>query len=199
MENLEADAGYMSRAENIIANENLVGLTRIATEIKSLGKSRSKHATDTEKQNGSATIADLMSNDPSLDTNNAAFDVYKWTKTVLAIATQRGVKFRQASFSFKNLTVEGSAPRAKMKENVVSVLFPYSIFTWMTNRSSNKRKILKDCIGFVNSGEMMMILGRTGSGCSTFLKTVAGEMRGLEFNANSTLEYNGNVQCAKIL
>jgi len=35
------------------------------------------------------------------------------------------------------------------------------------------------------------VLGRPGSGCSTFLKTICGELSGLDLDDSSVVEYNG--------
>lgn len=37
-----------------------------------------------------------------------------------------------------------------------------------------QRYLLKDFCGLVRAGEMMLVVGRPGSGCTTFLKTLAG-------------------------
>jgi len=177
-------------AKDDIADDGLTQMTYIATEIKSL-KSGPKKAADRQNQIGTVMIGDLMSIDPTLDPNNADFDVYKWIKTVMLTANSRGVKFRLASFSFKNLTVDGTVSKTKTKENVLSALFPAALFSWVRNRSPKKQRILDDCHGVVNPGEMLMVVGRKGSGSSTFLKTIAGEMHGLKLGPGSILHYNG--------
>lgn len=40
------------------------------------------------------------------------------------------------------------------------------------------KKILQDFNGVVRPGEMVLVLGRPGSGCSTFLKTIANQREG---------------------
>jgi ATP-binding cassette subfamily G (WHITE) protein 2 (PDR) len=46
----------------------------------------------------------------------------------------------------------------------------------------------------MKSGEMLIVLGRPGSGCSTLLKTMTGEMHGLQVDEQSTIHYNGITQ-----
>src|SRR5579862_2010497 len=41
-----------------------------------------------------------------------------------------------------------------------------------------QRTLLHDFSGFVKDGEMLLVLGRPGSGCSTFLKTIASQTEG---------------------
>jgi ATP-binding cassette subfamily G (WHITE) protein 2 (PDR) len=56
-----------------------------------------------------------------------------------------------------------------------------------------KRKvdILNSFDGLLETGEMLVVLGPPGSGCSTFLKTVAGEMNGIYMDEQSDLNYRG--------
>ncbi|KAJ6441375.1 multidrug resistance protein CDR1 [Purpureocillium lavendulum] len=50
--------------------------------------------------------------------------------------------------------------------------------------------ILRDCTGLVRPGEMLLVLGRPGSGCSTFLRTVANR---------SPLAVTGDLEYSNIL
>ena len=60
-------------------------------------------------------------------------------------------------------------------------------------RLNGQRKIniLKGLDGLVESGEMLVVLGPPGSGCSTLLKTIAGETHGIYVNGKSYLNYQG--------
>jgi ABC-type hemin transport system ATPase subunit len=40
---------------------------------------------------------------------------------------------------------------------------------------------------------MLVVLGRPGSGCTTFLKTIAGEMHGLNITEDSHINYQGKL------
>lgn len=57
------------------------------------------------------------------------------------------------------------------------------------DKSSPKeyRQIIRDVSGIVRSGEMVLVLGRPGAGCSTFLKTVAGEV-------DELVDYKGEIR-----
>ena len=54
-----------------------------------------------------------------------------------------------------------------------------------------KVSILKECDGLLQSGELLLVLGRPGSGCTTFLKAIAGETYGLTVGDESKLNYRG--------
>ncbi|KAH9905245.1 ABC transporter-like protein [Xylariomycetidae sp. FL2044] len=51
--------------------------------------------------------------------------------------------------------------------------------------------ILRDLEGIIHSGDMLLVLGRPGSGCSTFLKTLAGNTRGFQVDQESNISYQG--------
>ena len=54
-----------------------------------------------------------------------------------------------------------------------------------------KVQILNGIDGVLDAGEMLVVLGPPGSGCTTFLKTIAGEMNGIYLDGDSHLNYRG--------
>ncbi|KAM7193864.1 P-loop containing nucleoside triphosphate hydrolase protein [Rhypophila sp. PSN 637] len=54
---------------------------------------------------------------------------------------------------------------------------------------SRPTKILDGLEGSLNSGEMLLVLGKPGSGCTTFLRTLAGHHDGLRLSNDAVLEY----------
>lgn len=55
---------------------------------------------------------------------------------------------------------------------------------------------MKDFNGLLKKGELLLVLGRPGSGCSTLLKSICGELHGLDLDKESTIHYNGKVLSA---
>jgi len=55
---------------------------------------------------------------------------------------------------------------------------------------STLRNLLHDFSGCVKDGEMLLVLGRPGSGCSTFLKTIALQTEGYE-SVEGEISYGG--------
>jgi ATP-binding cassette, subfamily G (WHITE), member 2, PDR len=53
--------------------------------------------------------------------------------------------------------------------------------------------ILRDIEGVVESGEVLVVLGRPGSGCSTLLKTLAVQTYGFHVDGRSHINYQGKV------
>ena len=52
------------------------------------------------------------------------------------------------------------------------------LFSHRKPREISQRTLLHDLNGLIKSGEMLLVLGRPGSGCSTFLKTIALQTEG---------------------
>lgn len=59
-------------------------------------------------------------------------------------------------------------------------------------RATAEVQILSDIDGLVRSGEMPLVLGRPGSGCTTLLETLAGDIHGFHLDRrDSRLSYEG--------
>lgn len=167
-----------------ISPENEIKLRKLATELTTLRDQSLRKRKPT-------VLFDSVSTDPSLDPQDHRFDVYKWTRTVLAAATKEGVKFRRLGFTFKNLTVLGTRTQIKLQETVLSALLPSGLWNLFRRRKMLKRPILRGLQGFVRPGEMLLVLGRSGSGCSTLLKTISGNLNGLVISEDSSIHYSG--------
>ena len=178
------DAGLQSEmkqidalpSKNMVQNgqvniDKRIELTRVATELHS-----------------------VEVGDPALDPTSPEFDVYGWAKMVLRAADKAGVKFRRASFTFKNLSASGTGSTAQFQTNVGSVFMaPFRLHEYFSFGKKPRTTILKSFDGITKSGELLLVLGRPGSGCSTFLKTIAGELHGLMIDKDSLIHYNGIV------
>ena len=70
--------------------------------------------------------------------------------------------------------------------------YPGSLLGKLFGRQQKSRvNILQDFEGLVKSGEMLMVLGKPGSGCTTFLKALAGQTHGFFIDAKSEINYQG--------
>jgi ATP-binding cassette subfamily G (WHITE) protein 2 (PDR) len=72
----------------------------------------------------------------------------------------------------------------------VPLFVAQSAMDWAFGRK-RKVQILNQFDGLIKSGEMLVVLGPPGSGCSTMLKTIAGEMNGIYMDEESDLNYMG--------
>lgn len=88
-----------------------------------------------------------------------------------------GYKKRELGVTWQNLTVEVLAAEAAVKENQFT---QYNIIQLIQDwrRKPPLKAILQDSHGCVKPGEMLLVLGRPGSGCTTLLKMLANRREG---------------------
>lgn len=110
-------------------------------------------------------------------------------------AKQIGISFRQLSVAAPDTGTVYVKTLSKAIVNsfgtdqfnfLKSHLFPKGL---LTSTKGDTRKIIADFVGLVKPGEMLFVLGRPGSGCSTFLRTAANR---------STLDVTGEISFANI-
>ncbi|KAL1982431.1 hypothetical protein VTN96DRAFT_1336 [Rasamsonia emersonii] len=132
--------------------------------------------------------------DPTLNPNSPDFSPRRWMKALLAIQSRDPERYprRTAGVAFRNLSVHGFGSPTDYQKDVGNVPLQIgSLFRYFTGTGKQKIQILRDFDGLVKSGEMLVVLGRPGSGCSTLLKTIAGEMNGIYLDDSSYLNYQG--------
>ncbi|GIZ45746.1 hypothetical protein CKM354_000889900 [Cercospora kikuchii] len=122
----------------------------------------------------------------ALDTDNGTASLTAWLETIISAKARRGVANLEIGIVFRNLDVFGSHPTLQQQDTVSSVLLAP-----LRRSSGDKRQILKDFHGYLRGGELLIALGRPGSGCSTLLKTLCSATDGLSLGKKSLLHYNG--------
>ncbi|KAF1950929.1 putative multidrug resistance ABC transporter [Byssothecium circinans] len=129
-----------------------------------------------------------------LDPHGPNFNARVWTKAMLQthLDDPQAHPTRTAGVSFRNLNVHGFGSDTDYQKTVGNVWLegPGLVRQLMGNKG-RKIDILKDVDGLVEAGEMLVVLGPPGSGCSTFLKTLAGETHGFFIDQASRLNYQG--------
>lgn len=134
----------------------------------------------------------LAGPDSPLNPASENFSGKEWAKAVVGLVSQDGGSFRSAGVCFQNLNVHGFGESTDYQKDIANVWL--SLAGWAGGLiSSNKQRIdiLRQFDGIVRKGEMLVVLGPPGSGCSTFLKTIAGEMNGIYVDDNSYFNYQG--------
>ena len=100
---------------------------------------------------------------------------------------------RCASVAYRNLNVYGFGTTTDYQKTFANYpLAHLSLLERLFGRLQKSRiDILRGFEGLVSSGEMLLVLGRPGSGCTTFLKTLAGHTHGLYIDKSSWINYQG--------
>ena len=101
---------------------------------------------------------------------------------------------RAASVAYRNLHVFGFGTTTDYQRTFANYLLTYlRLLRSLFGRQQKSRlDILQGFEGIISSKEMLLVLGRPGSGCTTFLKTLAGHTHGLRVHDASTINYQGN-------
>jgi ABC-type multidrug transport system ATPase subunit len=92
-------------------------------------------------------------------------------------ASNVGQKPKRLGVTWKNLTVKGVGQSAMIQENVLSQ-FNFRQKIAESRQPSSMRTILENSHGCVKPGEMLLVVGRPGAGCTTLLKMLANKRSG---------------------
>jgi ATP-binding cassette subfamily G (WHITE) protein 2 (PDR) len=138
-----------------------------------------------------ATVDEIEDESSILDPLHPGFDAYKWVSSMIATGRNKGLRQRKISILFQNLNVYGNDEASGFQKTVgFSRRTLANIWRSMICARA-KRTIFRQFEGVLRNGEMLLVLGRPGSGCSTLLKTISGNVHGLIVDPHSDLQYNG--------
>ncbi|PSR76755.1 ABC-2 type transporter-domain-containing protein [Coniella lustricola] len=137
----------------------------------------------------------IHSDDPNspLNPSGDKFSARAWAKAILDLVSKEGASFRTSGVAFQNMNVFGFGAGTDFQKDVANIWLDVAASLRSIVGASSKRRIdiLRQFDGIVNSGEMLVVLGPPGSGCSTFLKAISGEMNGIFMEEDAYLNYNG--------
>ncbi|KAK1524570.1 ABC-2 type transporter [Colletotrichum paranaense] len=129
-----------------------------------------------------------------LNPSSPDFNARKWAKAFYNIRTDtsEGNPPKTTGIAFKNLNVFGYGTSTDYQKSVGNVfLEAASLVKKLAGAKEQRIDILHDLEGVVHSGEMLAVLGPPGSGCSTLLKTIAGDTHGFYISDDATINYQG--------
>lgn len=129
-----------------------------------------------------------------LDPHGSGFKAKAWAKAFynLRAGLTDGNSSKVAGISFKKLHVFGYGSPTDYQKSIANIfLKALDVIRVVTGTGKQKITILQDLNGLVRSGEMIAVLGPPGSGCSTLLKTIAGDTYGFEVGPGSNINYQG--------
>ncbi|MCJ1461610.1 hypothetical protein MMC07_000207 [Pseudocyphellaria aurata] len=132
--------------------------------------------------------------DPALDPHSGKFNPESWTKTLLGLESRDPERYpkRVAGVSYRNLNVHGFGALTDYQKTFANIIFEVvGLFNKITGRGQTKIQILRNFEGLIKSGELLVVLGKPGSGCSTLLKTISGETHGFYIDEGSNINYQG--------
>ncbi|KAN0061301.1 ATP-binding cassette transporter snq2 [Thecaphora frezii] len=120
------------------------------------------------------------------------FDLEAFLRQLLGRGKSRGLETREMGLVWRDLTVTGIGAGVALNESVGSLLMgPFNALQNIQSlRHPSIKTILDNFEGCVKPGEMLLVLGRPGAGCTSFLKTMASYRDGFR-SIEGTLLYEG--------
>ncbi|OAX78083.1 hypothetical protein ACJ72_07612 [Emergomyces africanus] len=162
-------------------------------DIRSLAKELTRQSTHISSLEPHNPFIEQEKNG-TLNPTSPNFNAKAWMKNLLALQSRDPERYprRTAGFAFKNLNVHGFGKPTDYQKDVANAPLEIgNLFRAITGSGKHRIQILRKFTGLVNDGEMLVVLGRPGSGCSTFLKTITGEMNGIYLDDDSYINYQG--------
>lgn len=130
-------------------------------------------------------------NDPTMDPSSDSFDLKKFLRSFRHYLEEEGVEMKKLSVVYKDLNVYGSGAALQLQKTVTDMLLaPIRPQEFISFGKKERKQILRSFDGIIKAGELCVVLGRPGSGCSTLLKALTGELHGLDTD-ESVIRYNG--------
>ncbi|EAW09321.1 putative ABC multidrug transporter [Aspergillus clavatus NRRL 1] len=177
-------------------NATLTELAPVVTRRASVAPDEARYLTQLASRDNAVsrvnTLAEISLDDPALNPDNKDFDLYKWLRKVVHVLNEEGVPRKKASIFFQHLRVSGTGAALQLQQTVADLFTaPFRPKETFNFGSKTPKTILHNFDGVLHSGELLIVLGRPGSGCSTFLKTLSGELNGLHVDEKTVLHYSG--------
>jgi ABC-transporter N-terminal/ABC transporter len=116
----------------------------------------------------------------TINPDSPYFSTEKFLRDLMARAKEQGLKRRSAGVCFRGLVVLGYGSDFTHQNTVGTVATGVLRIgdSIRAKRHPPMKTILYTMDGVVREGEMLLVLGKPGSGATTLLKTIAGQTRG---------------------
>lgn len=114
----------------------------------------------------------------TLEINPDNFDLNVILRTLRTRFNDQGIHSKYTGLSFRDLVVDGVDAATTYGPSVSEFLrscVTFPIAYWKLRRPQTCH-IIQNVNGVIHPGEMVLVLGRPGSGCTTLLKTLSGEI-----------------------
>ncbi|KZL68187.1 abc multidrug transporter [Colletotrichum incanum] len=185
-------SGNRPKSVHISADEYkaITDLVELAKDF--LEKQQSGDVSTSSTQSGSLDISKPPKQDGPLDPFGANFDAREWAKSFYRLRSD-SCEVRKAGVAFRKLSISGYGSDTAFQKTVGNAWWFKAVAAvrGLLRMKRQQVRILQDLEGVVNDGEMLCVLGPPGSGCSTFLRTIAGDTQGTQVAENAYLNYRG--------
>ncbi|OAL44734.1 hypothetical protein IQ07DRAFT_521429 [Pyrenochaeta sp. DS3sAY3a] len=151
-----------------------------------------------------AEVTERNETDKSGDNSSIKTQVEPWrlTEEVKDFELNNQAGGRRLGVTWKDLSVKVVPSDERLKENIISQ-FNLLLLLQDFRQKPALKTILESSTGCVRPGEMLLVLGRPGSGCTTLLKMLANKRKGYSevdgevcfgsLTAKEAQEYHGSI------
>ena len=137
----------------------------------------------------------FSSDDPRLNPSLPEFDANFFARNMLRLFRSDPEKYpeKKLGVAFRNLGAWGYNQDVNYQSTVGNL--PLKLIeqglSFFSNSEASRIDILKPMDGCIQPGELTVVLGRPGAGCSTFLRTIASQTYGFNLDKNTEISYMG--------
>ncbi|KAI1338456.1 ABC-2 type transporter [Xylariaceae sp. FL0016] len=172
--------GFSSAQQGVSIERAEADFTELRREISGLSRAsrvNSRKSADVEKGGNAVEPADSSSSDE-------LFDLEETLRGGLAAEQQAGIRPKHIGVYWDGLTVKGMGGMTNFVKTFPDAFVDFVDYWTPLMRLLGKGEkgteatLLDNFRGVVNPGEMVLVLGRPGSGCTTFLKTITNQRWG---------------------
>ncbi|CDK26871.1 unnamed protein product [Kuraishia capsulata CBS 1993] len=135
--------------------------------------------------------------DPKLDPNSTEFNAKHWIKNLRLLQDKDPDHYKpyRLGVAYRNLQCYGGNVDADYQGTVPNVLGKaLRFFKELVVPSKDTFDIIKAQDANIEPGELVVVFGRPGAGCTSLLKTIAAQTYGFHVAKNSEMTYNGLTQ-----
>ncbi|QRG38392.1 multidrug resistance protein CDR1 [Candidozyma auris] len=131
-----------------------------------------------------------------LNPDSPNFNAKFWVKNMRKLFDSNPDYYKPSKLglAYRNLRAYGVAADSDYQPTVSNGLWKMAVDYWHDMRKIDESRcfdILKTMDGYFKPGEVTVVLGRPGSGCSTLLKTIACNTYGFHIGEESQISYDG--------
>lgn len=133
---------------------------------------------------------------PELDPNSESFNAKFWVKNLRKLYDSDPEYYQPSKLgiAYRDLRAYGVAADSDYQPTVTNAIWKFAVETSRTFQKEDPSRyfdILKPMDAIMKPGEVTVVLGRPGSGCSTLLKTISAHTYGFHVGEESRITYDG--------
>ncbi|KAK6455694.1 multidrug resistance protein [Scheffersomyces xylosifermentans] len=133
---------------------------------------------------------------PELDPESENFNAKFWVKNLRKLYDSDPDYYKPSKLgiAYRDLRAYGVAADADYQPTVTNAIWKFAVETARSFQKEDPSRffdILKSMDAIMKPGEVTVVLGRPGSGCSTLLKTISAHTYGFHVGEESRITYDG--------